>query len=159
MFKTRKKIESIIKDVLKDDPKLVSEFLSESPETLTFFFRSNPKILQEVVFEMLQDTEFLTKLGREFAKAEALRISKERQRQIDDLTIKEQEMEESPEPWVETVSMGYDKEKGIMLRTFWNTAFIKYLKENGITGQTEEEAVERWIGRLNMDIIINDLEI
>jgi hypothetical protein len=108
---------------------------------------------------LLTDKDFLKRIGKELQKAEALRIAENRQRDLEELSDKEIEMEESPEPWFDFTLIGVDIEQGqAKTRMFWNTAFIKYLKDSGFTGQDEEAMVNTWFALLRADSIVEDYE-
>ena len=94
-----KKTEEKVNELISEKVKVLKEELSDN---IDLYLR-----------EILQDTEFLKVVGKALDEAEALRIAEEIQRKKDELTIKEQEMEKSTEPWVEVESLGHDAEKGI----------------------------------------------
>lgn len=58
----------------------------------------------------------------------------------------------STEPWVEITGETIDPVRGVQIALDWNPAFIQYLKENGITGRDEDEAVQRWLALLYKDM-------
>lgn len=55
---------------------------------------------------------------------------------------------ESDEPYVEIVGEKFDSEGGVGLRLDWNQAFVKYLKDNGFSGPTDETIVDNWVTSL-----------
>ena len=58
----------------------------------------------------------------------------------------------SDEPWVEMVGHSVDPERGIKVELAWNPAFIKYLREGGIQGTSEEECAQRWLAMVAQDV-------
>lgn len=61
---------------------------------------------------------------------------------------------ESKEPWVNVVSTKFDESdprQGFM-ELEWNAAFIQFLKENGYTGKTDEDLVDKWFTDLCKNI-------
>lgn len=57
------------------------------------------------------------------------------------------------EPWVEIRSADTNDARGLRIELDWNTAFVEYLKENGIKGKIEEEVVQKWLAMLYQDLI------
>lgn len=55
-------------------------------------------------------------------------------------------------PWVEMTGGSFDDKHGVRVELDWNKEFVEYLKANGITGRTEEEAVHRWLGLIVKDM-------
>ena len=106
--------------------------------------------------EILNDKDFIKDLARAVEVARAAEISKDRERSLEEFTEKELEMEKSPEPWCDVMVVGVDPVRGVAIRTGWNSAFIKYLKENGFSGDSEEAIVQHWIGRLGLDTVLED---
>lgn len=60
---------------------------------------------------------------------------------------------DSNEPYVEIVSENFTEEGGVQLRLDWNAPFIKYLKENGFSGPSDEAIVDNWIISLSRERI------
>ena len=56
-------------------------------------------------------------------------------------------------PWVDVHSAEFDPEKGVQVELDWNTAFISYLRQNGITGKTEELVIQKWLALLYDDLL------
>ena len=83
----------------------------------------------------------------------AARVEEERQVQIQLAAEKLNENKmNSDEPWVEMVGESVDPEKGIKVELNWNPAFIKYLREGGIQGASEEECAQRWLAMVAQDV-------
>lgn len=57
----------------------------------------------------------------------------------------------SPEPWVEVVGENIDSEGRIELQLDWNIAFVKYLRQNGFRGATDDILVQQWLAALQRD--------
>jgi hypothetical protein len=60
-------------------------------------------------------------------------------------------MKESDNPWVDIKGWATD-EHGVKVELDWNESFVNYLKENGITGTSDEEIVQKWITYLMNDM-------
>jgi len=61
---------------------------------------------------------------------------------------------ESTEPWVNVARTTFDENdprQGYM-ELEWNTAFINFLRENGYTGKTDEDLVDKWFTDLCKNI-------
>lgn len=63
---------------------------------------------------------------------------------------------ESDEPWVEVVSERYDEtKKQVEMKLDWNFAFVKMLRENGYSGHSEQEIIDKWFKRISQEIAGN----
>jgi hypothetical protein len=60
---------------------------------------------------------------------------------------------DSNEPWIDIMSEGVDPVRGIVIGLDWNDAMIQYLKENGITGTSDEDAIRKYIAYLYEDLV------
>lgn len=72
-------------------------------------------------------------------------------KQVDQLqtSLKEKEREQKKQgALIEIRGERIDENKGILLDLEWNDDFIRYLKENGITGKSDEEIVKNYLVRL-----------
>lgn len=114
------------------------------------------EIRKEIQELLLEDKDFITELAKKVETARAVEVTKLKERKLEEFTEKELEMEKSAEPWCDVMVVGVDPEKGTALRTGWNTAFIKYLKENGFTGDDEEAIIQNWIGRLGIETLLEE---
>lgn len=56
-------------------------------------------------------------------------------------------------PWIEIKGEAIDPDKGIRLSLDWNTAFITYLKQNGINGTDEDQIIQKYITLLYQEIM------
>jgi hypothetical protein len=56
-------------------------------------------------------------------------------------------------PWVDINTADFDLSTGFKIDLDWNDAFIAYLRQNGIKGQTDEIIVQKWLAFLYEDIV------
>lgn len=61
----------------------------------------------------------------------------------------------SAEPWVSVVGDIEEGSNGLKLDVDWNDAFIKYLRQNGMTGTRDEDVVAHWITTLHASNMMN----
>ena len=61
-------------------------------------------------------------------------------------------MMKSDDPWVSFIGEVRDTEKGQRLEMEWNTAFVEFLREIGLTGADEEQLVQKYITALLYDM-------
>lgn len=61
---------------------------------------------------------------------------------------------DSQEPWVNVVRTTFDENnpKQGYMELEWNAAFIKFLRENGYKGDTDEQVVDTWFTGLCKNI-------
>lgn len=57
------------------------------------------------------------------------------------------------EPRVEIIGAVHDPKKGVKIDLDWNEEFVDYLRENGITGTTDEVVVQKWVTLLFRDML------
>ena len=131
---------------------IFEKIFGPSQKTLT---EMEEKIRADVEEERM-NKEAAEQEAREAEEAEELakeKAEEERQAEIKKAAenIIEEKME-SDEPWVEMVGASVDPEKGIRVELNWNPAFIKYLREGGIQGASEEECAQRWLAMISKDI-------
>jgi hypothetical protein len=104
----------------------------------------------------------------QIAKEEALRLAAEAQARKDYL-LQEQAKKDAleaikagEEPWVNITGIVRDPDRGIKIELDWNDTFIKYLKENGIEGPSDDIIVQRWLelisAQVSTDLAIMDAE-
>jgi hypothetical protein len=60
-------------------------------------------------------------------------------------------MKDSSEPWVEVLG-AVDTSQGVRIELDWNTAFVEYLRENGVTGIDDEQIMQQYITLLLRDM-------
>lgn len=53
------------------------------------------------------------------------------------------------EPKLEVLHFGISEDGRVSMKLDWNSAFISHLAKHGITGETEEEAVQLYLSRLS----------
>ena len=66
----------------------------------------------------------------------------------DDEVVKifvERENEEYEEPRLDVVHSGITEDGHVQMKLDWNQSFIRHLKQNGIEGETEEDAVNKYL--------------
>lgn len=59
-----------------------------------------------------------------------------------------EDKKKSKEPWVQVIGEDIDPERGIKIELDWNDAFVKYLKQNGYTGTSDEAIVQKWLAHM-----------
>ena len=123
---------------------------------------NNPEWFHDVIDSriklLLTDEEFLKKVGKQLSIADAHRLIGENDRKLEELSAKEVEMRDSPEPWFDMQMFGWDAEHGAKIQTEWNNAFVKYLKELGFSGQNEEQMVQHYIGMLGAEAMATEID-
>lgn len=55
------------------------------------------------------------------------------------------------EPRLEVVHLGIEEDGQLKIKLDWNKAFIDHLHKNGITGETEDEAIKAYLARLTTE--------
>lgn len=55
------------------------------------------------------------------------------------------------EPRLEVLHMGIEEDGQLKIKLDWNKAFIDHLNKNGITGETEDEAIKAYLARLTTE--------
>jgi hypothetical protein len=129
----------------------MSDFLSSEDGVLN-------KRIDDRLKLILKDHKFLKTVATHLAVAEAHRMADKRERAVEELSEKEVEMRDSPEPWFDMVMFGHDPEKGAKIQTEWNNAFIKYLRELGFRGQDEEQMVQHYIGMIGAEALASEID-
>ena len=61
-------------------------------------------------------------------------------------------MKDSKQPFVNVLSMEFDKELGIKVHLDYNDAFIRYLNAMGITGKNSDDCIRLWLANLAYDM-------
>ena len=64
----------------------------------------------------------------------------------------------SEEPWVQVVGEKIGDDNIMALKLDWNPAFIKNLRKNGFTGNSEEAIVGKWLTTLSNETLEDDVE-
>jgi hypothetical protein len=78
---------------------------------------------------------------------------------IDDVTSDEdvvklyvdRENVDREEPRLEVVHLGIEADGQLKIKLDWNKAFINHLHKNGISGETEDEAIKAYLARLTTE--------
>lgn len=144
----RKKTEDEVKGLIGSE---ISNFLkSDDPDLI--------KTIDDRLQLILTDHDFLKIVGSHLAVAEAHRMADKRERALEELTEKEVEMRDSPEPWFDMVMFGHDPEKGAKIQTEWNNAFIHYLRGLGFRGNDEEQMVQHYIGMIGAEALASEID-
>lgn len=55
------------------------------------------------------------------------------------------------EPRLEVIHMGIEEDGQLKIKLDWNKSFIDHLNKNGITGETEDEAIKAYLARLTTE--------
>lgn len=55
------------------------------------------------------------------------------------------------EPRLEVLHLGIEEDGQLKIKLDWNKAFIDHLRKNGITGETEDEAIKEYLSRLTTE--------
>lgn len=63
------------------------------------------------------------------------------------------------EPRLEVVHMGIEEDGQLKIKLDWNKAFINHLQKNGISGETEDEAIKAYLARLTTETADNEGEL
>lgn len=77
---------------------------------------------------------------------------------FDQIKTDEMNMDETPpddptEPWVHIKGMVHDPEMGIQIELDWNDAFVKFLRDNGITGSNDNAVVQKYLAMLHRQML------
>lgn len=59
---------------------------------------------------------------------------------------------EREEPRLEVIHAGLEQDGRVKMTLDWNRAFINHLRENGITGESEDEAVQKYLSMLTSEV-------
>lgn len=60
------------------------------------------------------------------------------------------------EPRLDVQHFGITEEGHVQMKLDWNTAFIKHLKQNGIEGETEEMAVNKYLALITKNAAVEE---
>lgn len=63
------------------------------------------------------------------------------------------------EPKLEVLHMGIGEDGQLKIKLDWNKAFIDHLHRNGISGETEDEAIKEYLSRLTTETADNQGEL
>lgn len=107
------------------------------------------KMLREEANKMMLESKRQEAEEKNKAKAEHKTRIKNAE---DNLKTIGTEMQDSPEPFVNVLSIGFTPENGIEVKLDYNKAFIRYLNTAGIKATNDEETIRLWLAHLNYDI-------
>lgn len=147
----RKNVEKLIKGygyITKEDHDAVVNELTERLAALSIFTADTTRLIT--------DKQFVAAMAKAVEVQRVVNLQKLRERELEEFTEKELEMENSSEPWCDVMTIGHDPEKGWANRAGWNTAMIQKLKEEGFKGESEEHIIQQYIGRLGIDNILSE---
>ena len=70
------------------------------------------------------------------------------------------EADEKNEPWVTVIKMGVDPNNVVQgfFELDWNDEFVRYLMEQGIEGQTDEDVVNKWFNDICRTVLLQEIE-
>lgn len=85
---------------------------------------------------------------REKIKAHDIKVTKAKE----DIQTVSSSMQDSSEPFVNVLGMGFDKHRGLKTSLDWNDAFIRFLHAAGIKGSNDEETIRLWMANIWYDI-------
>lgn len=146
--RNKTQVVEIVKDFIETNTDMFNEMVNA---------RLN-EILDARIKEAFTDKKFLKKMGDELSKAEARRLRGNYERAMEELSAKEVEMRDSPEPWFDMVMFGYDPERGAAIKTEYNPAFIKFLQSLGYKGE-DDAMVQHYIGQLGAESIASEYDL
>lgn len=63
------------------------------------------------------------------------------------------------EPRLDVNHSGITEDGRVMMKLDWNASFIKHLKQNGITGDTEEDAVNKYLALITKKVASEDTDL
>jgi hypothetical protein len=109
-------------------------------------FKQMVKDAAKVIIHENMEAAKLAKL--ENARAHEVSVTKAKE----DINLVSDSMQDSTEPFVAVLGMGFDKHQGLKITLDWNDAFIRYLTAAGIKGNNDEETIRIWLANLNYDI-------
>jgi len=115
------------------------------------------KMVKTAANEIIREREDIKeKLKREKIKAHQLKVEKAKE----DIQTVSASMQESNEPFVNVIGMGFDKHQGLKTTLDWNPAFIRFLHKAGLKGNNDEATIRLWLANLwheaNQEAIADD---
>ena len=134
----------------KNVKSLILETLREQPEELM-------SAIKDVLDILMNDKDFLSKVGKSLDVHEARRLELDIERQIEELSAKELEMRHSSTPWFEWVCLGVHPEKGEKLKFEYNAAWVKHMETIGIPGKNADEKFMTYVALLSRDALIEEI--
>jgi hypothetical protein len=104
----------------------------------------DPEMIAAIKAQVIEEMK-----SEETRKKEEAKIRREQQKKEHDEYVAL--MKESDDPWVEIEGWVETKE-GVRVELEWNDAFVRHLRDNGITGTDEDQVVQKWIAVLLHDM-------
>lgn len=83
-----------------------------------------------------------------FEKIESLNTQLLKQQESIDILMEVRKKKESDEPWMEVLGGEITKDGQMELKLDWNDAFIAQLQQNGYRGNSEQQLVSNWLGKV-----------
>lgn len=62
-------------------------------------------------------------------------------------------------PRLDVIHLGIETDGRVKVKLDWNSEFIQHLAENGITGETDDEAIQNYLQILTHDHAVHDPEL
>lgn len=122
--------------------------ISKIAESVPDVLQVNKEMLTALKLELKQ--EMLEEFKNDKDKQAALKDQQRRDqaKEYQDFVIK---MKQSPEPWVD-VQGWVETDQGVEMKLDWNSAFVTYLREEGMTGSDDDEVVQKYVTLLLRDM-------
>ena len=92
--------------------------------------------------------EILETLKKEKIEAHEIKVAKAKE----DIQTVSASMQDSNEPFVTVLGMGFDKHRGLKTSLDWNDAFIRFLHAAGLKGSNDEETIRLWMANIWYDV-------
>lgn len=132
----------------KSDEELAGEKLNQLLQT-----DEGKQMLRDQAREIIEENEKKRKEEERKAEEERLQKVEEAKESIETLS---DHMAESTEPFVLIRSLEFNPQKGIEIDVDWNDALIRYLRNAGVPGNTDEEVIKNWLGALYSDLELTE---
>jgi hypothetical protein len=71
----------------------------------------------------------------------------------DEINMDEMPPSDPNEPWVFIKGAVPDAEQGVKIELDWNDAFVKFLRDNGIEGASDESVVQKYLAMLHRQML------
>lgn len=128
-------------------PKIVRDLLKPNEDTVK---EIKQQLLEEMAAEKKAQEEEQLRLKQEAEERVARELEAEKRAKAE----AREQMKNSDKPWVEVISMVEDPTQGAKIELDWNDAFIVYLKNNGFTGITDDQIIQKYIAVLLRNIVL-----
>ena len=107
------------------------------------------KLLRDEAANIVAESRKKDEEDKQKAKEQHKHKIKEAEKNIKVLA---ENMNDSPEPFIHVLAMGFTAENGIEVKLDYNKSFIRYLNKAGIKAANDEETIRLWLAHLNYDI-------